>query len=340
LLLNDGTYEIDGVQTSGNNAEVSLKLHPTVAGFHSVLVELKNGTGRVVARGMATVAATAPLNEGNKYKLEQKIVVPRPGYITTFVDVPPGTDALIVKANGDLPFALAFQDPSGTDYPYGSRDTIAAHSMTIPSPTAGAWEVLLEDTHDIHDVTHSLIPLEPQTVTVAVQAVRIDRNTPANKSLWADLPVREVGSVTSLASQTGQFSSTDPVLIPIEVPADTGALLVDLSGSDEQVDGYVLDCRTSTCAPNARLLGAGENKRLTIPNPEAGHWVVALDNYNPMRPGASLPKFQVSVLAYNRFGHPSSDGQVAGRAYEVNCQPSGSAVVAAPSCGLFIVNGR
>jgi hypothetical protein len=340
LLLNDGTWDVDSVQAAGNGVDVSLKGHPTVAGFHSVLVELKNGSGRIVARGMATIAATAPLNEVNKYKVEQKIVVPRPGYITTFVDVPPGTDALVVNANGDLPFALAFQDPSGTDYPYGSYDTAAAHSITIPSPTAGAWEVLLEDTHDVRAVTHSLIPVEPQTVTVTVQAVHIDRSAAASKSLWADLPVHEVGSVASLASQSGQFSSADPVLIPIDVPADTGALLLDLTGSDEQIDAYLLDCRKSTCAPNTRLLGAGENKRLTIPHPEAGHWVVALDNYDPVRPGAGSPNFHISVLAYNRFGHSTGSEQTAGRAYEVNCQPRGSTVTAAPSCGLFIVNGQ
>jgi hypothetical protein len=340
LLLNDGTYDLEGVKASGDKTEVSLRVHPSVAGFHSTIVELKDKGGQIVGRGMATIAASAPLNEGNKYKVEQKIVVPRPGYTGTFVEVPPGTDALVIKANAESHFAVAFQDPSGTDYrdvPFGNAPS---HSITIPSPIAGAWEIMLEDTHDPWEGTRSLIPVEPQTVTLTVQAVRADRGAAANKSLWADLPVREVGSVTSLASQAGQFPSTDPVLVPIDVPTDTGALLVDLSGSDDQVDAYILNCVKSTCAPHARLLGAGENKRMTISNPEVGHWVVALDNYDPMRNGAGLPNFHISVLAYNRFGNPSTDVEPAGRAYEVNCQPSGSAVMAAPSCGLFIATGH
>ena len=115
--------------------------------------------------------------------------------------------------------------------------------------------------------------------------------------------------------------------------------MVDLSGSDEAVDVYVLDCRKTTCEPRGRLLGSGDSKRLVVANPEAGKFVVALDNYDPMHPGAGVPKYKVSVLAYSRFGHVEPSAQAPGRGYEVNCKPSGATVAAAPACGLFITSG-
>jgi hypothetical protein len=339
LLLNDGTFDIDQLQASGKDTEISLKIHPSIPGFHSTIVELKNGAGVIVARGMATIAATAPLNADNKYKFEQKITVPRPGYITTFIDVPPGTDALVIEAKGDSPFRLLSQDPAGTDTPGFDWQFAPEHTANVSSPMAGSWELILDDTHDVMQNTRSLTPVEPQAVTLTVQAVRADRKEGANKSMWADVPIHEIGAITSLATRSGEFSSVDPVLIPVDVPADTGAIMVDISGSDEAVDVYVLDCRKNTCELRGRMLGSGESKRLVVANPDPGKFVIALDNYDPMHRGADTPKYRVSVLAYSQFGHVEPSAQVPGRGYEVNCKSSGATVVAAPACGLFITNG-
>ena len=313
ILLDDGTFRIAGVKGSGSAAIVSVAIDPIHAGFHSALVQLSDNGGRVVGRGMVGIAAAVPLNAGDGYSTTQHLMVPRPGWTTTWVDVPPGTDALTVDVDRHLPVGVGLQDPSGIVRRDSFRISGTHTTLTIPSPMAGDWEVLLLDIHDIWDHTRALLPVEPAVATVKIEAVRADRSGSQERSVYASVPIHQVGSVRSLVSQSGRLTSEAPVLISVAVPAHSDALFIDLSGSDPRVDAYFLDCVHPRCSMVAQVWGSEPDKRTTLGALPPGHYVLALDDYDVGQHGTALPSYRASIVTYNHQGSDTSGG----RAYEV-----------------------
>lgn len=341
LLLNDGTYRLAALHVAGTFATVSVAIHPRSAGFHSALLQLTDANGRVMARGMVGIAASAPLDAADGYTMTQRVMVPRPGWTTTWVDVPPNTDALTVDVERDEPVGVLVQDPSGAIRAgltaFGEEATHEA--LTIPSPIAGPCEILLLDRHDVLDHTRSLLPVEPAVATVRVQAVRVGGGGEP-RDMYAKVPVEAMGSTSQLVSQSATFKSQQPQLVPIDVPDHTDALFLDLRGSDPRVDAYLFNCtRPRNCWLVDQLWGGESDKRLTLGALPAGHYVLALDDYGVGSDRSGLPEYRLTVDAYNVMA-TSSAASAEAQAYAVQCESSPYEILAAPKCGVFITDGH
>ncbi len=347
LLLNDGSFRIAGVQAGANSINVVVEIHPIQPGLHSAIVELEDSHGTVIGRGMISIGATAPLDKAHQYRMEQEIQVPRPGYTATLVNVPVGTDALLVHAGREMPFGMEIQDPDGRFYTYISasyqafrdRNNIGQHSVTIPHPRAGTWSILLIDNHDVPANTRDVLAVTPSAVDVRVQAVRVERASGTEfHNAFADVPVRLAGTMQSLIATNGELTSAAPVVIPVQLSQDTDALMIDLSGSASSIDAYFLNCREKSCTSVASAVGDNADKRLTIPNVRAGSYQLVLEDYDLGAKGATEKHYRASVIPYLRSATSISPltGSVSGSAYEVNCDAADHAVTSGPKCGIFL----
>lgn len=100
-----------------------------------------------------------------------------------------------------------------------------------------------------------LLPLVPTLGTITVNAIRIPRDEDTT-SQSAVGPIRNIGSATELVARAGHFASETPILVPFDVPQNTTATLVDLTGSDPSVDAFLIDCRDRRCERLDELTGS------------------------------------------------------------------------------------
>ncbi len=300
---NDGTFSSAASIALPLNQPVTLSVtvNAPTPGVHSAILNLQYPSSpQIEYQVMNTVVATIPFSTSNNFTVTLDGSAGRPDKTQFFFNVAEGTAFRVNVAgpggsgniNGRVrflryhPWGVPYDNVNTTGYQTGGTQ-----SRTLSAPTRGTWEVTVE--------TSRTSTISPTTfsVTGMVWNASISPN-PDNVDVQVGVPLARTYTAQNLAAAfTGGMSGTaltsNLVLTPtisagaaqqqgIVVPAGTTNLTVKLTGTSDpgaDLDLYLYNCTTGTCALAGYSAGSTSVETVSINNPAAGLWVALIDPY-------------------------------------------------------------
>lgn len=206
---------------------------------------------------LASVASAAPVNLTNGVPVTGLSGMIGSETFYTIV-VPSGQDDLEISISGgtgdcDL-YVRRNALPTTTSYDYRPYKVGNNETVTVESPAAGTWYIMLRGY-----TTYSGLTLAA-TYSATMSIAPLDNGVP----------------VTALAGSTGS-----ELYFSIEVPASQSKLQVTISGGTGDCDLYLKkDALPTTSDYDYRPFLVGNEETVSINNPTAGTWYVMLRGYN------------------------------------------------------------
>ncbi len=201
------------------------------------------------------------------------------------ITVPSGQDELEIRISGgsgdcDLYVRLG-SEPTTTDYDYRPYKVGNDETVTIPSPTAGTWYVMLRGYSAYSGVT--LLA----TYSASVSVTPLDNGLP----------------VTGLS---GAGSSEQ--YFRLEVPAGQSELEIAISGGSGDCDLYVkLGSLPTTSDYDYRPFLVGNDETVTVDSPTAGTWYIMLRGYSAFSGVTLVGTYSGGVGIMLKSGLPVTD---------------------------------
>ncbi len=210
--------------------------------------------------------------------------------------VPEGQDELVVSMSGgvgdcDL-YVRRDADPTTTAYDYRPYQTGNDETVTVTSPPAGIWHIMLRGFTEYSDVT-----LEASYASSGMV-----------------IPLTNGIVMTGLAGEVDSET-----FYQIEVPAARSRLEISISGGTGDCDLYVKrGALPSIDAYDYRPFLLGNNESVVVDSPAAGTWYIMLKGFrdyagltllaSSTRPSAGAPAY--SAVAITGNGELTIDGYV------------------------------
>jgi hypothetical protein len=292
---NDGTFGSAPTLTLPlrTPTPLAVTVAPTAPGPHSAIVTLDHPSmpGHVY-RTMATIVAAEPFEAGRQFALTKKDRVDRPGPFTSYhLDVPPGVDALSMRATGASLWVL---DPINR-----GTNNAGPPSRLVSLPRPGVWEAILEIDTDKLDLAWmtpvgQLAPPVPTTFDASVLGARLHAPTSLSLAPGASQTIEvgvenafgvfEGGLTTTAMAAARTVSTRLPPggqrVFDVQVPEGSPLLLAEVTGTsvpEAEIDLYLFDCTGKQCVSAGATLGLGSQPRLRRVQPKAGMWKVVVD---------------------------------------------------------------
>ena len=330
---NDSTFSAPASVTLplGTPVPVTIGIAPATSGVHTAILTLDHpGFPGVEYRTQATIVAAEQLAEGDKYRVERKVEVPRPGMTHLYYRVPEGASTLRVDI--DAPkrrVAVAITRPdtrniSGIGGPGGGM-TGPKITYAIQDPMPGVWEVRLQDVEDTRsfDWQQAKKPehVPPTPVTVTVSALDVGASSsaqvatgaaPSSTTMEIDftnrlaaIPVAAVSVPMGAARrEDGQLREFEQRVYEIDVPPGTTLLTArarSAAGAPVDVDLYLFNCTEKECVAARADGDAAGDESVTIQDPAAGKWKAVVDASRAGESGATYS--YEDVILNPAFGH-------------------------------------
>jgi hypothetical protein len=283
---------------------VPVTVSPESPGVHTAHMTLHHDDVAGYAyRSLAAVIVPRPVNAGNAYRQEMKVQVPRPGITSRFIEVPEGTQALVVDLGWEeRAVSLAVSAPDtrqvrGESHPRGSGTTQIIHD-----PMPGVWEIRLSDIADTRTFDweqareEEPVPPTPATLTVSAHRVEVTSVSSNEDGTPGSGPVRLTNRMAtfkggaagtfagSARRETLELAEGEQRLFEVEVLPGSSALLVALghlgdAGAD--LDVSVFDCTDEEEGCRAAKVDGDPvgDERVLVLDPAPGTWKVVVDAF-------------------------------------------------------------
>lgn len=341
---NDGTFTGPTSVTLplGAPVPVTVGVAPTTAGVHTAILTVDHaGTPGVEYRTQATIVAAEQLTVANKFTLERKVEVPRPGMTHLYYRVPEGASALRIDV--DAPkrrVAVAIMRPdtrpvTGMGGPGGAMAS-AKVTYAVQDPVPGVWEVRLQDVDDTRNFDWQQakkaepVPVTPVTVTVVAIDVGAASSTPVAGNGASFSTAMDVEFTNRLAAfpgvalsapmgavrrDNGQLRETEQRLYEIDVPPGTTMLAARVSqagGVPADLDLYLFNCTEKECIAARADGDAAGDESVAVQNPAAGKWKAVVDASRASTTGVAYA--YEDIILNPAFGHVAVTDQPKERA--------------------------
>jgi hypothetical protein len=331
---NDGTFESPASVALPLNSPTTLTVtvHPTAAGTHSAILNLDDpSTPGIEKQTLNTVVAAEAFTAADNYSVAHTATIGRNQVTSYFYTVPPNTPAFKVDLEGGGPAAGAGQIRFLRFHPYGvgleDNSSLSCYnppaaggtcagsptSRTTSNPQAGVWEVTVEArrTSDADEAPYTLtasilgatVTPNPDTIATATLGVPVARSYTLTNGFGA-FTGRAVGSTLGSAKMLTPTiaNGANQQRAVVVSPGSTSlrATIGSTSDTGADLDLYVYNCTSGTCALAGQSADGDSEESVTITNPVAGTWVTLVDGYAV--PSGSTTFDYVDVFTNSSFG--------------------------------------
>ncbi len=289
--------------------EVPITIAPSTHGAHTAHLTLDHPDVPGYAyRMLATVVVAEPLTAANKFSIEKKTEVPRPGMRSFFYRVPTGLTALKIDLSwSEREVSLTVVRPDTREQrgmrvtPQGTRRV----TQIVPDPMPGVWEVRLTDVADTRTFDWEQakkpepVPPTPATLTIsglATQVTLLDEggelvaegsgSRSATTEVWLTNRMAEFtgGAVSnpmgSARRERREIADKEQQMFEVEVLPGSPVLLVTASNPSDptaDIDVYVFDCTGEECRGARADADPVGDESVIVENPAAGKWRIVVD---------------------------------------------------------------
>ncbi|QWF83549.1 S8 family serine peptidase [Amycolatopsis sp. CA-230715] len=329
---NDGTFSSGNFLSLPLNKPVKFDVQVKPGpGAHSALLRLDNPlTIGIDVQTMNTVFAPTEFTADKGYRVENSGTIARNQATSLFVRVPQGASALKIDLDAGGPpgkgqVRFLRYDPTGVPIDITSTTNCynpdggagcaggTPTSRTVTNPLPGVWELVVEARRT------SDVPVAPWKLAATVLGTTVTPNPDDIASAKIGTPVnRSYAVANTLGAFTGKLTGGTlgsakidrptiatgaqqqyPVTIApgstsftatIGKPADTAA----------DLDLGVYNCTSGTCVLAGQSADGDAEESVTIANPAAGKWVVAVDGF--AIPSGSTAYDYLDVFTAPSFG--------------------------------------
>jgi hypothetical protein len=308
---NDGTFSAPSsiVLPLNTPVAVPITIAAAAAGVHSAYLTLDHPA--IVGhahRMMATIVAAEQFTAANKFTVEKKTEVPRPGMSSFFFRVPEGTSALRMQL--DVPKGRVTARLMRPDTRAESETPAAAVKVVhvLADPMPGVWELQLGNVDDVRGVDWELAekggpaPATPVTITMSVLAADVATRSgsgndvvlqsSAGAQTTTDITITNrmaaftggVGSIAlgSARRERATVRAHELALYEVEVPKGATMLLARAGAPSDpraDLDVYVFDCTSKECKAVRSDADPAGDESVAIANPAAGKWKIVVDAF-------------------------------------------------------------
>jgi len=365
---NDGTFGSAGsiALPKGVGVNLAVTINPATSGAHSALLYLDDpSTPGIEYQTMNTVVAADQFNAGNDYSVTKTGSLGPGQFQTFFFNVPAGTPAFKVDMTGGgaaglgairflrwHPYGLGI-DSNAVSNCYngaaGGCTTGSATSRTTTNPQAGVWEVSVDARRNSDSASAAF------TLTASILGATVSPNPDVIASATTGVPVARSYNLTNIfGAFTGRgvgtgfgsaFLATPSIanlgqnVTFVTVDAGSTSLRATIGSTSDpgaDLDLYVFDCHTGSCALVGQSADGDSEESVTINTPAAGLWAVLVDGFAV--PAGTTTYTYVDVFANPAFGSVSVTDANALRPAGSSWTVPGSVVAnAAPASGRVLL---
>ena len=287
---NDGTFRSANsvILPLSKPVPMEVEIAPQGPGAHSAIAYLTaSELPGSIANIPFTVVVPHALTEENNYAWVDELKLERPGRKSLFFHVPQGAGTFTVGLQTvRREISLSLLDPTNPDghFRYVNPDRRDGRgAITVESPAAGVWEVMLHDNEDVNHVDWSIRGLDvlPRTpVKVWASIGGADLQLRDDRAVATNLFGTFEGAVAGLAlgglrSRRIQLSPAERVVVDIDVEEGQQLLAVEiepLAASDLDADLHLLECTRDSCWSAYRSTNVGSDERIIVEHPRPGRW--------------------------------------------------------------------
>ena len=359
------TYNLTWVGSSvfGSASSISLPLNTPVdltvhfsalpAGISSALLKLDDpSTAGVDYETMNTLVAAYQFDEASNFTVSTTSSVGKADTTSFFYNVPANTPALkidLTGINGRIRFIRYHPYGVNIDSTSLAFQTGGTQSRTLTNPLPGVWEVMVEASRT------TLVDPATFTITASLLGASVDpavwvtdpaivgttyNQTYTFHNLFGAFTGNAVGTaLASVFSTHPTIAATGPQqTYDINVPAGSTNLTVTIGNASDNaadLDLYVYDCHTGSCALAGSSTSGSANENVSINNPSTGHWVALVDPFAV--PAGSTTYDYTDAIANPAYGsvtvtdasalHPHNDTWTA---------PASVKALAVPGTGRYL----
>ncbi|MEJ1961308.1 MAG: S8 family serine peptidase [Gammaproteobacteria bacterium] len=298
--------------------DLPVRIGPTPLGVHSAILEVRaSGTRGVAARVPVTVVAPYEPGPENGYSVDIPFQIARIARDYSFFRVPEMAESLRIEYRQSSALCMngLIATPEGRVTPDWGQSISGGDGMSVILPSAGVWQASLMDwtsktffdplsAADVNRVVKGTLRamIKGASVTAAEGGRFEIRNLGA--PIYGGVETSALGVVRRI---TGTLAGYEQRVFDVDVEAGSEALLADVR-ADADVDIYLFDCTTGTCAsiPSQQGNSLRLHERVWLDRPTAGRWRVVIGMGDARGRGANFQYTQ--VLTHPRYGALISDG--------------------------------
>jgi hypothetical protein len=364
---NDGTFSSAASLSLPKNTPVTLDVtvNPSTSGAHSAILNLDDPSSPGIEYQTMNVVIVADQFSAPDYSVAKSGTLGPGQFATYFFNVPTGAPAFKVDLVGGggaglgairflrwHPYGLSIDSNAVSNCYNGAPGgciTGSPTSRTTANPFAGVWEVTVDARRNSDAVS------APYQLTASILGASVSPNPDVIASATIGVPVARSYTITNLfGAFTGRavgtalgsaFLATPSIAnlaqqtFDVTVAAGSTSLRATIGGPSDpaaDLDLFVYNCTSGTCAPAGQSADGDSEESVTINNPAAGLWRVLVDGYSV--PSGSTTYNYVDVFANPAFGSVSvTDANAlrpAGSSWTV---PGSVTANAAPSAGRVLL---
>jgi subtilisin family serine protease len=344
-----------------------VSITPAAEGEHSAIMNLDDpSSAGIEFQTMNTVIASSKFTAGLNYSVATApdSSIERAQYKSYFFEVPAGVPAFKVDFTGPSaspgtgqarflrwhPYGLGVDENAVSNCYVGlACSTGSANSRTAANPFAGVWEVTVDArrTSDTDPVPFQLtasilgasVSPNPDVIAQASIGVPVARSYTLS-NLYGPFTGRAVGTALgSAARSTPTIAHGARQTFNVQVAAGSTSLRAAINNPSDpaaDLDLFVYNCTSGTCVLAGQNADGDSDEAVTIANPAAGLWMVAVDGYAV--PAGSTSYSYLDVFANPGFGAVSiTDANAlrpSGASWAV---PGAVTALAAPAAGRVLL---
>jgi hypothetical protein len=328
---NSGAFESAGSISLPLNkpVELPIKIQTKDPGVYSAILNLKRADYPGIAyQILNTVVAAYDFNEANNFSIEIKTMAERPGTVSTFYRIPPGTSALRVHLTipNKKPTLRVegFAPDRSTKLQWDLIGTTEKGFLdkVILDPTPGVWEIELWDNNFVfmpEQIDSKPLAPVPADLTVSIEGLK------ASQAVW-NIP--QGVSNTPQSGQIGFTNSFAPVIaeahsfplgsayrttkiiaagaqqtFDLDLPDGAENLTVrigDASDPHADLDLYVFQKVKDTMVLRAKSDTNSSTETVVLGHPAGGKWQIVVDAFR-VPSGSTQYKYE-DVYFHSAFG--------------------------------------
>jgi hypothetical protein len=333
---NNGAFEsADSISLPLNKpVELPIKIQTMEAGVYSAILNLKRADYPGIAyQILNTVVAAYDFNEANNFSVDTKTMAERPGTVSTFYRIPPGTSALHVHLaipNKKPTLRVeGFAPDRSTKLKWDLIGTTEKGFLdkVILDPTPGVWEIELWDNNFVfmpEQIDSKPLAAVPADLTVSIEGLKASQafsniplgvsNTPQSEQIGftnSFAPVIAEAHSFPLGSAyrtTKTIAAGEQQTFDLDLPDGADNLTVrigDASDPHADLDIYVFQKAKDVMVLRARGDSNSSTETVVLDHPGGGKWQVVVDAFRV--PGGSTQYKYEDVYFHSALGSVSVD---------------------------------
>ena len=333
---NNGAFEsADSISLPLNKpVELPIKIKTKEAGVYSAILNLKRADYPGVAyQILNTVVAAYDFNEANNFSIETKTMAERPGTVSTFYRIPPGTSVLHVHLaipNKKPTLRVeGFAPDRSTKLKWDLIGTTEKGFLdkVILDPTPGVWEIELWDNNFAfmpEQIDSRPLAAVPADLTVSIDGLKASQaawnipagvsNTPQSEqisftnSFAAVLAKAYSFPLGSAHRITKTITDGEQQTFDLDLPDGADNLTVrigDASDPHADLDVYVFQKAKDVMVLRAKGDSNSSTETVVLDHPGGGKWQVVVDAFR-VPSGSTQYKYE-DVYFHSALGSVSVD---------------------------------